>query len=301
MRKVAGGLVLAALVFAPSLAFGQGSGIAGVVRDTSGAVMPGVTVEASSPVLIEKVRSVTTDSQGRYNIVDLRPGTYTVTFTLTGFSTVRREGITITAGFAATVNADLRIGALEETITVTGESPIVDTQNVRQQQVVSDELLAALPSGGKGFSGIARLVPSMSGGTEVGGAAGIYNSHSIFNTTVHGKGGGKLSYDGMTTNNLAISGAMSYVPNPATVEETVVEVGGISAESDASGVIMNLVPKEGSNTFRLSADGTYSNEDLQSDNFTEELRARGLAATIKVLHLYDVNVAEGGPVKRDRL
>jgi hypothetical protein len=275
--------------------------IAGLVRDTSGAVLPGVTVEAASPSLIEKVRTVVTDGEGRYNIVDLRPGTYTVTFTLAGFSTVRREGITINAGFAATVNADLRVGALEETITVTGESPIVDTQNVRQQTVVSDDLLASLPSGGKGYAGIARLVPGMSGGTDVGGAAGIYASNSIFNATIHGKGGGKLSYDGMTTNNLAISGAMSYVPNPATVEETVVEVGGISAESDASGLIMNLVPKEGGNAFRFMANATFTNKDLQGDNFTDELRARGLAATNKVLNLYDVNVTQGGPIKRDRL
>ena len=275
--------------------------IAGLVRDTSGAVLPGVTAEAASPSLIEKVRTVVTDGEGRYNIVDLRPGTYTVTFTLAGFSTVRREGITINAGFAATVNADLRVGALEETITVTGESPIVDTQNVRQQTVVSDDLLASLPSGGKGYAGIARLVPGMSGGTDVGGAAGIYASNSIFNATIHGKGGGKLSYDGMTTNNLAISGAMSYVPNPATVEETVVEVGGISAESDASGLIMNLVPREGGNAFRFMANATFTNKDLQGDNFTDELRARGLAATNKVLNLYDVNVTQGGPIKRDRL
>jgi hypothetical protein len=105
----------------------------------------------------------------------------------------------------------------------------------------------------------------------------------------------------MTTNNVAINGAMSYVPNPATVEETVVEVGGISAESDSSGLLMNLVPKEGGNSFRFMADATYTNEDLQSDNFTEELRARGLTASNKVLHMYDVNVTEGGPVKRDRL
>src|SRR5688572_106478 len=131
--------------------------------------MPGVTVEAASPALIEKVRTAVTDGEGRYNIVDLRPGSYTVTFALPGFSTVRREGIALTAGFAATVNADLRVGSVEETITVTGASPIVDTQNVRQQAVVSDELLASLPSGGKGFSGIARLVPGMSGGTDVGG------------------------------------------------------------------------------------------------------------------------------------
>jgi hypothetical protein len=297
-------LVVSTLILLPAIARAQAvttGSIAGTVRDESGAVLPGVTVEAASPALIEKVRTTITDGEGRYNVIDLRPGTYTVTFTLTGFSTVRREGIALSAGFAATVNADLRIGALEETITVTGQTPLVDTQNVRQQAVVSDELLAALPSGGKGFSGIARLVPGMTGGTDVGGAAGIYTSNSVYNATVHGKSGGKLSYDGMVTNNLAINGAMSYVPNPSTVEETVVELGGISAESDSSGVLMNLVPKEGGNTFRFSADTTYTNRDLQGDNFSDELRARGLAATNKVLHVYDVNVTQGGPVKRDRL
>src|SRR5262249_42339861 len=120
----------------------QASGIAGEVRDTSGALLPGVTVEAASPVLIEKVRSVVTDGQGRYNIVELRPGTYVVTFTLAGFSTFRRDGIVLTAGFTAAVNADLQVGALTETVTVTGASPLVDTQNVRQQASVSDELLS---------------------------------------------------------------------------------------------------------------------------------------------------------------
>src|ERR1700730_9881411 len=97
----------------------QASAIAGVVKDTSGAVLPGVTVEAASPALIEKVRSVVTDGEGRYNVTDLRPGAYAVTFTLTGFSTVKREGIELTAGFTATVNAEMRVGAIQETITVT--------------------------------------------------------------------------------------------------------------------------------------------------------------------------------------
>src|SRR4029453_9097699 len=118
----------------------QASGIAGVVRDTSGGVLPGVTVEAASPALIEKVRTATTDGEGRYNIVDLRPGTYTVTFTLTGFNTFKRDGIELGANFTATVNGDLRVGALEETITVSGAAPVVDVQSAQQQQVYTREL-----------------------------------------------------------------------------------------------------------------------------------------------------------------
>src|SRR4051812_10919206 len=117
----------------------QASGIAGVVRDTSGGALPGVTVEASSPALIEKVRTVVTDGEGRFNLTDLRIGTYAITFTLPGFSTLKRDGVELRAGFTATVNADLQVGSLEETITVTGAAPLVDTQNVRQQTAISAE------------------------------------------------------------------------------------------------------------------------------------------------------------------
>src|ERR1051326_6772287 len=140
-------LACAALLAPPSMAqVGTASGIAGVVKDTSGAVLPGVTVEASSPALIEKVRTVVTDSDGRFNIVDLRPGTYSVTFTLAGFSILKRDGIELTGGFTATVNGEMKVGGLEETITVTGEAPLVDTQNARKQTVVSTDLLNALPT-----------------------------------------------------------------------------------------------------------------------------------------------------------
>ena len=119
---------VATALLLPAVAFGQGS-IAGIVRDTSGAILPGVTVEAASPALIEKVRAATTDASGRYQVVSLTPGTYSVTFSLPGFNTVRREGIEISGTFAASVDIDMRVGTVEETITVTGESPIVDVQN----------------------------------------------------------------------------------------------------------------------------------------------------------------------------
>src|SRR5438552_18230799 len=140
--RISASLLVGLLVLVPIAAAQQASGIAGVVKDTSGAVLPGVTVEATSPALIEKVRSVVTDSEGRYNIVDLRPGTYTVTFSLPGFSTLKREGITLTAGFTATVHGDMQVGALEETVTVSGAAPLIDTENVRQASLVSSELLS---------------------------------------------------------------------------------------------------------------------------------------------------------------
>jgi hypothetical protein len=149
-ERVAGLAIASVLMLVPGPAWGQlavSGGIAGVVRDTTGAVLPGVSIEAASPALIEKIRTVVTDAEGLYRIVDLRPGTYTVTFTLSGFNTVKREGIELATGFTATVNAELRVGALEETITVSGASPIVDTQNVRTQNVLSRERLDTLPTG----------------------------------------------------------------------------------------------------------------------------------------------------------
>src|SRR3989337_1733778 len=163
-------LVALVCVLAPSTAYAQAA-ITGVVRDASGGVLPGVTVEAASPVLIEKVRSVVTDATGQYRVVDLRPGTYTVTFALPGFNTVRRDGIELSGNFVATVNADLQVGALEETITVTGETPIVDVQSVRSQQTVSRDILAAIPSSRSG-GGIQALIPGMSSGGDSGGITG---------------------------------------------------------------------------------------------------------------------------------
>src|SRR5678815_4323963 len=125
-------VVVALCLLVPAAAWAQSS-ITGVVRDASGGVLPGVTVEAASPALIEGVRSAVTDAQGIYKVVDLRPGLYTVTFTLTGFRTLKREGLNLPAEFAATLNAELAVGALEETVTVSGEAPVVDVKSSRAQ------------------------------------------------------------------------------------------------------------------------------------------------------------------------
>src|SRR5437899_11964456 len=140
-------IVSGCLTFLPATAWPQAETgtIAGVARDMSGAVMPGVTVEAASPALIERVRSVTTDNQGLYRIVDLRPGSYTVTFTLPGFGTFRREGIELTTGFTATVNAELKVGTVEETVTVTGESPVVRSEEHTSELQSLRHLVCRLP------------------------------------------------------------------------------------------------------------------------------------------------------------
>src|ERR1700680_2100074 len=124
----AGFVALTCLLVQAPAAWAQQSGIAGVVKDASDAVLPGVMVEAASPALIEKVRTVVSDGEGRYNIVDLRPGVYVVTFSLSGFSTVKREGIEVASNVSVPVNAQLRVGAVEETVTVSGSTPVVDVQ-----------------------------------------------------------------------------------------------------------------------------------------------------------------------------
>ena len=295
--------VLACTLILPALARAQqASSIAGLVRDSSGAVLPGVTVESASPALIERVRTAVTDAQGRFNIVNLRPGTYVVTFSLAGFNSVKREGIQLTAGFTAAVNADMQVGALEETITVSGESPLIDTQNTRQQKVLSSELLDALPSGQKTAINVVSLTPGMTtvGLADVGGSLGTYNAGGN-GTTFHGKTGFKREFDGMRVENMEADGNNGYILNAITVQETTVETGGVSAESDMSGVSLNMIPKEGGNAFHYMASGLFTNEHLSTDNFGEHLRARGVTLPSKVINIYDWWGTVGGPIKQDKL
>jgi len=263
--------------------------------------LPGVTVEASSPALIEKVRSAVTDGEGRYNITELRPGTYTVVFSLPGFNSLKREGIVLTTGFTATVNADMPVGALEETVTVTGASPLVDTQNVRQQKVVTDELLTSLPSSSMTLSNIGAIIPGVSGTINVGGAAGLYSMTSANTMLFHGKGGAKTQVDGMRINNMELGSSTGYIPSPGTLGEWVVDTGGVSAESAASGVAINYVPKDGGNSFKGNFFAIYTNDHLQSDNLTDALRARGLQNVNKTKYVFDSEASLGGPLKRDKL
>ena len=166
------------------------SGIAGVVRDASGAVLPGVTVEASSPALIEKVRTVVTDAQGHYRIVDLRPGVYAVTFTLPGFRTLRRDGVELTTGFTATINAELSVGALEETVTVSGASPVVDVQNMQPRSMITSEILDTLPTAGNSLTAYVALIPGGGAGQcqDVGGNKGELSARS----PIHGSRANRL-------------------------------------------------------------------------------------------------------------
>jgi hypothetical protein len=291
---------VATVVLVPSAVLAQGS-ITGSVRDTTGAVLPGVTVEASSPALIERARSVVTDSQGAYTIVDLRPGTYVVGFTLAGFSTVKREGIELTGTFTAIVNADLKVGAVSETITVSGESPVVDVVNAKQQTVLSKDSLAAIPTA-RLYHSVATLVPgvSLSGTQDVGGIAGPTT------VTFNMRGGpgneGRLTVDGLSLGASLNGTGVSYtVADVGNAQEIVFTTAGQLGEAEVGGPSMNLVPRQGGNQFTGTFFANGATESFQSSNYTDAIEASGLAAPQQLLKIWDTNVAVGGPIRQNRL
>jgi len=302
-ERIARALLALCWVAAPSAALAQGSsGIAGAVRDPSGAVLPGVTVEASSPALIEKVRSAVTDGEGQYRIVGLPPGVYAVTFSLPSFSTFKREGVELAASFTATVNADMRIGALEETVTVSGQSPVVDVQNTTTRKQITREALDTVPTN-KTLEAFAALTPGITMGSgnaqDVGGSKG----ETYVQLQVHGSrvGDAKTLLDGFETNEW--SGRV-FVPNPAGAQEVSIDLGNGAAEAPANGVYVNFVLRDGGNTVHGTFFGSYTNSQLQSvQRLPDDLRARGLSQSDlgRVLYIWDANGSIGGPVQRDRL
>jgi carboxypeptidase family protein len=272
----------------------EGASIVGVVQDPSGGVLPGVTVEASSDALIEKTRTVVTDGAGRYAIVSLRPGTYVITFTLPGFKSVRREGIVLEGSFAATVDASLEVGALEETITVSGASPVVDLQSTQNQFVLNKEVLEVLPAT-RSMQGGASLVPGVQ----------FYSQGFVSTMTVHGSNTAdqRIYFDGMRIGqNLTGTGSQANGTgvNDLAQEELVYDAGSQSAETALGGVRMDSIPKEGGNRFSGSYRFFYSNGSLQNDNVPDDLRqfiAKGDSLRI----LWNSNFTLGGPIAQNRL
>jgi Carboxypeptidase regulatory-like domain len=291
-------VVALALLLLPSAAYAQGA-ITGVVKDASGGVLPGASVEASSPVLIEKVRTVIADASGQYRIVDLRPGTYTVTFSLQGFSTVKREGVELSGNFVATVNGELRVGSLEETITVTGESPVVDVQSTRSQQIIDKDVLAAIPSS-RNVGGIQSIVPGM---TSQGDSGGINGTMQGGAAAIHGGRGmdSRIYADGINMGWAGSSGGGGQMPQVAAAQEVVMTISGGLGEAETSGVIFNAVPREGSNLFTGQFNYSGSNGDLQGSNYTDALKTAGLRAPFELIKVYDVSAMYGGRIKRDKL
>ena len=292
--------VVALAVLLPTIAYAQAT-ITGTVKDTSGAVLPGVTVEASSPALIEKVRTVVSDGTGQYRIVDLRPGTYTVTFTLTGFNTFKREGVELTGALTATINADMKVGALEETVTVTGESPIVDTQSVRRQTVISGDVMKDLPAA-RSYAGVMLLIPSTI--TQAGANLDIQVSPGML---VFGGAGGRnnearIQVDGLNTG-AAFNGAgvSSYMVDISNAQEIATTTSGGLGEAEVGGPSFSIVPKTGGNEIRGSFYQSNVTKGMVGTNYSDELKNAGLATPGKLFKLWDSNVGVGGPIKKDLL
>ncbi len=292
--------MLACLVLLPTLAFAQAS-ITGVVKDSSGAVLPGVTVEAASPVLIEKTRATVTDGSGLYRILDLRPGTYTVTFTLPGFTTVKREGIELTGSFIASINADLKVGGVAETITVSGETPIVDVQSVRRQTTLNSETLTTVPTA-RSWAATAVLIPGIT--IQAGTSADIQITPQM---TVFGGAGGRLNegrmqVDGLNTGAALNGGGVStYVADISNAAEVVTTTSGGLGEAEVGGPTLSIVPKSGGNTVKGAVYLSGVSSGMVGSNYSDALKAAGLSTPGALLQQWDYTGGVGGPIVKDRL
>jgi hypothetical protein len=280
-------------------AFAQ-SAIAGVVRDSSGGVLPGVAVEASSSALIEGTRTAVTDGTGQYKIEDLRPGTYTMLFTLTGFRPVRREGITLPASFTATVNAELAVGALEEALTVTGEAPLVDTRSSVSQTVMNREVRDTIPTGKDPFA-VGQLIAGVTTATPDVGGTQIMQQPTL---QVHGSSNNDNVFmvDSVQIQHIGFGGNQTgFYFNDGLMEEISYQTSSLPAEAPVGGVQINMIPHDGGNIFHGSAFATAANSGMQSNNLTPDLVQLGFKVQNRVRDIYDINATLGGPVLRDRL
>ena len=274
------------------------SAISGVVKDESGAVMPGVSVEAASAALIEKMRSAVTDENGAYRMIDLRPGTYDLTFTLQGFNVIKRQ-LELPSNFVATINAELKVGTLQESVTVSGQSPLVDVQSNVKQQVLSRDVLDAVPTA-RTIQGLGQLVPGVVLSTpDVGGSRAMQQTYFA----VRGTGAAQtvVMVDGLMTNGLMGDGAVNAYHNEAMVQEAVYMTSGGNAETLTAGVNMNLVPKDGGNRFAGGIKYAKSPAAWQGNNLTDELIAKNVRAVDKIANFYELNIEQGGPILRDKL
>ena len=291
-------MALTALCLAPIAAHAQ-SAFTGVVKDTSGAVLPGVTVEAASDALIEKTRSVITDADGGYRLVDLRPGTYSLTFSLEGFSSVKRDAVELPANFTMTINTDLKVGALEETLTVTGSAPTVDVQSTTKSQVLNRETLDAIPTG-RTIQGMGQLITGVSlNQPDIGGSKAMQQTYM----SAHGSGASQttVQVDGLMMNGIDVDGAVQNYFNSSMSQEMVYTTSGASADVAGGGVRLNMIPRDGGNSFSGSLFLGYQNESFQSNNVTDSLLARGLKSTDGIGKLSNTEFALGGPIKKDRV
>ncbi len=301
LRKVFAKAAVAAslcLLLLPGAVAAQSS-ITGLVKDTTGAVLPGVTIETTSPAIIEKVRTAVSDGQGRYTIIDLRPGVYRVTFTVPGFTTFVQDRIDLPSNFTATVNAEMKLGAVEESVTVSGQSPVVDVQNAQRTTVLSRDLLDAIPVARMYQAEGALAVGTKVSDQNVGGARAAVNPRLTAHMSVTKDT--TIDVDGMKMNTLVGGGDSHPDHNDAMSQEITVQTAALGAEVSAGGPHLNLVPREGGNRFSGATYLGYTNGSFQTNNLTQNLIDRGLKTPDAVDLIFDANASLGGPIRRDRL
>ena len=300
LRRLVVGAGVVAVLISSATAQTLGSGIVGVIKDDSGGVVPGVTIELTSPALIGGTQTVSSDAQGQYRFVDLRPGTYTLTFGLDGFQTTRHEGIVLRAAFTATININLKTASLQESVTVTGVSPLVDVRTSVSERSISQELLENIPTA-RGIQAVAALVPGVtSTRPDVGGS----ETHQNTTLSAHGSETRDTSWnsDGLdiTGNNGGGGIAVTYF-NQAMEEEVSVQSKALPAEIGGGGIFVNMITKDGGNKFKGSLFLSVTDAALQSDNVSASQRARGMVAPARVDSLIDLNPGFGGPLMKDRI
>src|SRR5688572_4882703 len=289
-------LVLLAVLLIPSVASAQAT-LTGTVRDNQGGVLPGVTVEAASPALIEKVKTAVTDDSGQYRIVDLRAGVYTLTFTLPGFNTVRREDITLSGTTTLTIPVTLNVGGLQETITVTGETHVVDVQSARKEVVLDQEVIQTIPA----TRSVGGLLNATAGLTVDNNGIALSPTMTFFSANGGANNEGRMAVNGMTVGAARSGGVSSYVYDAVGVEEVAVRVGGGLGETDTGGPIMNIIPRSGGNTFAGTGFFSTAGDWSKGNNLNDELRAVGITETPGIIQAHDASIAYGGPILRDRL
>ncbi|HTM02483.1 MAG TPA: TonB-dependent receptor [Vicinamibacterales bacterium] len=306
MRRILwSAIVIGLVLLLPSMTAAQGAlargTLTGTVRDASGSVLPGVTVEAASPTVLEK-RTVVTDGAGVYRIVNLDPGTYTLTFTLEGFSQVKRTDIDLIGSATVAIPIDMKVGSLQETVVVTGESPTVDVQSTRREAVIEGDVVNTLP-GTRSMGSLITMIP----GVETTGAALDPSPQLVFMNARGGPSGeGRFNVNGMpVANAFAGGGGSSLVYDTVNADEIAFTVAGGMGETDVGGPVLNIIPRSGSNTFQGQAFTNFSNDSLRGNNLTPELMAPtpgpNLRETPGVIKGYDANVSYGGPIVRNRL
>lgn len=306
MRKCALESVLVLCLFSPVFAWGQAgtnSGvIAGEVDDSSGAKVAGAKVEVTSPALIQGARDTVSGEDGLYRIVNLPPGVYNVTASQNGFTTSKREGIQITTGFTATVNFSLAPGAVEQTVTVSGEIPVIDTQDSVVQTIVSSAVLESLPIG-KSAADYPSLLPgavAAAGNQDVGGLQG----EQAQGFRIHGSASGDyaLMRDGMYYGTMHSGGTNQMTSsNPTATQEMQIESSGYAAEDWNLGGHVNIIPKNGGNDLHGSFQADFGTKGLESANVTPRLQALGVTTPSSIRSLYEVAGGVGGPIIKDKL